>query len=41
MQPETLSRSLAKLRADGVEIAGARVVIADVRRLRARFGGEG
>jgi CRP/FNR family transcriptional regulator, dissimilatory nitrate respiration regulator len=34
MQPETLSRSLRRLRAAGVETSGSRVVINDVRRLR-------
>jgi CRP/FNR family transcriptional regulator, dissimilatory nitrate respiration regulator len=32
MQPETFSRSVARLRGDG----GGRVVVGDVRRLRAR-----
>jgi CRP-like cAMP-binding protein len=40
MQPETFSRSLARLRGDGVETAGSRVVVGDVRRLRARSGAE-
>ena len=40
MQPETLSRSLAKLRADGVETTGDRMVVHDVRRLRRRAGQE-
>ena len=41
MRPETLSRSLAKLRVDGVETTGDRVVVHDVRRLRPRTGGQG
>ena len=35
MRPETLSRALASLRARGVVVAGNRVTIADVGRLRA------
>lgn len=35
MQPETLSRALAKLRRVGVETEGTRVLVADVGRLRA------
>lgn len=38
MQPETLSRSLAKLRRLGVETKGSRVTIRDLAALR-RFGG--
>jgi CRP-like cAMP-binding protein len=34
MQPETLSRVLARLRAHGVTTVGSRVVIADVEQLR-------
>jgi CRP/FNR family transcriptional regulator, dissimilatory nitrate respiration regulator len=38
MQPETLSRSLAKLREFGVETAGSRIVVPEVGRLRALCG---
>jgi CRP-like cAMP-binding protein len=38
MQPETLSRSLAKLRGLGVETLGNRVVVGDLGRLRAMCG---
>lgn len=41
MQPETLSRSLAKLRGLGVETRGNRVVVKDVGRLRAMCGTTG
>jgi CRP-like cAMP-binding protein len=34
MQPETLSRSLARLRGAGVETMGSRIVVNDVARLR-------
>jgi CRP-like cAMP-binding protein len=34
MRPETLSRSLAKLRPAGVEVRGSRILIADVAKLR-------
>jgi CRP-like cAMP-binding protein len=34
MQPETLSRSLAKLREAGVETSGSRIVVSDVTRLQ-------
>ena len=37
MQPETFSRSLARL---ARQTAGGRVVVGDVRRLRARSGPE-
>lgn len=36
MEPETLSRALARLKAVGVSVAGGRVTIADVARLRER-----
>ena len=38
MQPETLSRSLAKLREIGVEVRSSEVVIPDVARLRSLVG---
>jgi hypothetical protein len=38
MQPETLSRPLAKLRGLGVETLGNRVVVGDLGRLRAMCG---
>lgn len=38
MQPETLSRSLAKLRQSGVETQGHRILIEDVGRLRRLAG---
>lgn len=38
MQPETLSRSLARLRDAGVETQGARILVSDVQRL-ARLAG--
>jgi len=38
MQPETLSRSLAKLREIGVEVRSSEVVIPDVDRLRSLVG---
>lgn len=34
MQPETLSRSLARLRDAGVETSGSRIAVSDVARLR-------
>ena len=37
MKPETLSRSLAKLRAFGVETTGRELMIRDVGALRAHF----
>jgi CRP-like cAMP-binding protein len=36
MEPETLSRALARLKPSGVTVSGARVAIEDVARLRAR-----
>jgi hypothetical protein len=42
MQPETLSRSLARLRDSGVETRGSRIVVNDVARLaRLTDGGSG
>jgi CRP-like cAMP-binding protein len=36
MQPETLSRTLARLKADGVEVHGSHITVADMARLRQR-----
>jgi CRP-like cAMP-binding protein len=36
MEPETLSRTLSRLKAAGVIVTGARVVIEDIKALRAR-----
>ena len=41
MRPETLSRSLAKLRPAGVEVRGSRILIADVGRLHRLAEGRG
>jgi CRP-like cAMP-binding protein len=40
MQPETLSRSFAKLRQQGVEVSGGTVTVADMTTLRALVAGE-
>ncbi|MEK0085193.1 Crp/Fnr family transcriptional regulator [Benzoatithermus flavus] len=40
MQPETLSRSFAKLRQHGVEVSGGTVTVADMASLRALVAGD-